>query len=263
MLKRESLVRYGKLSITSDTATALRNLESLAGSRNFKIKYHMPDAADGYNFMISPQLGLYRSGRCVLLEAVFESLIPHNAKLAHLWGSAIPSLFTPWDRYPIQSNQTGSDKIFNYLGIWQPLHDRLLAEGRGHLAWESVCIASECDVGLWEGDRFLERFVQAQLHRIGHNVGRIDGIIGARTATALRSIGLAGLNLSEMAEQLKAKPTGVPMSNKRAVGHLSIPRKSYSVTSSGKVHSYREGLNTKILVDGPGRLVIDIEGGVA
>ena len=109
--------------------------------------------------------------------------------LRSLWSIAIPLGFTPWSRWPVPGEL---DDLFHFAGPWQQVVDRLLAEGRGELAWQSACCAASCDVGAWKGDRELERFVQAQLHRVGANPGSLDGVVGRRTVDALNSIGLSG-----------------------------------------------------------------------
>jgi hypothetical protein len=127
--------------------------------------------------------------------------------LASLWSVVVPLRFTPWDRNPVPSS---TDHVFHFLGPWQTLYERLIASGRGEHAWVSTCIAAQCDVGAWKGDRELQRFVQAQLHRIGQNPGPLDGQIGARTVAAIHALGLKSLrDLALLAEELKSRQTGV------------------------------------------------------
>jgi hypothetical protein len=178
-----------------------------------------------------------------------------SSDLRSLWSIAIPLGFTPWSRWPVRGDL---DDLFHFAGPWQQVVDRLLAEGRGELAWQSACCAAACDVGVWDGDRDLERFVQAQLHRVGANPGAVDGVVGRRMAAALSSVGLAG-DLDAAAAELSGRtgPSGArPDPSGRWTGHVSIPGMT-SIATYGKAASVRIPGGAALTIEGPGRVVID------
>ena len=173
-----------------------------------------------------------------------------------MWSLAVPLGFTPWSRYPVISEH---QHVFHYLGPWAVLYERICAEGRGHLAWDSVRTAALADVGALEGARAIEKFIQAQAHRLGHNPGPVDGIIGPRTIKALESLGLKGLPFSEMAETMIKKTSKKPTPLKRGAGHITIPGRALSVTSFGSVKTLQTNNGVSLDVGGAGgRVVVDI-----
>jgi hypothetical protein len=118
------------------------------------------------------------------------------------------------------------------------------------------------DIGRWQGDKWLERFVQAQLHRVGHHCGPVDGDIGPRTLNSLRAFGLQALPLEKVAEALcdyDAPETG---ERQRKVAHLIAPGQDLIVNAFGRVQSTRTKTGASLTIDGPGRVVIDVQGGV-
>jgi hypothetical protein len=173
--------------------------------------------------------------------------------LRTLWSVAIPLGFTPWNRWPVHGN---GDDLFHFIGPWQPILDRLLAEARGEVAWQNACCAASCDVGEWDGDAPLERFVQAQLHRVGANPGILDGVVGRRTAEALRMVG-APTDLDAAAAYLTSiSPQTPPAEDGKWIGHVSIPGMT-SIATYGKAASVRTPGGAALSIEGPGRVVID------
>jgi len=191
------------------------------------------------------------------MRAVFPEDVPLPVRLASLWSVVVPLHFTPWDRDPLPS---ATEHVFHYLGPWQTLYERLIASGLGEHAWVSACIAAQCDVGVWEGDREVERFVQAQLHRIGQNPGPVDGRIGVQTVAAIQALGrkfIQDLNL--LAVELAQEKTGtLTRSGNRSYGHVVIPERELSVAAFGKVRATGTTNGVALTVDGPGRIIIDI-----
>lgn len=250
-MKRVSLVRRGVLTVTPDTSVALDLLETRASEMGFKVRFSPKEIGTEPRFRsLSP------AGRAVSLEAVYEDGRDVSLRLAALWSAAIPLRFTPHTRDPLPDANQSS---FYYLGPWQTLYDNLMSEGRGHLSWVSVCVAAQVDAGVWEGDRVLERFVQAQIHRLGLNCGPIDGRVGERTQGVLRSMGLQG-SLGVVAEDLAKRPTPspvVPRVDDRKVGHLVLPG-NHVVTTSGSVKSQKTSTGHTIFIDGPGRLIVEV-----
>ena len=244
---RQRLKTYKGLIVTADTAEALRLLENRANDNGrWKIKY-TPQVAS------SDPLSLLPAGREVQLAFEKPGVSPQDA-LNAAWGCAVTLGFTPKLRYPLV--EPGS-MVFHFFGPWQGLYGLLLAEGRGHLAWPSVCCAAQCDVGEWKGDREEARFIQAQLHRMGRNCGPIDGVIGQRTAAAIESMALPRGTLVQVAEHLRAaEPPKVASQVGR--GHLHIPGYGLVVEGYGGVKAWPIQTGAGIEVTGPGRLVVDV-----
>lgn len=262
-LSRLNLVAHRSSVVTPDVAEALRQIEQEAaqqGHIRISFKGTPRSQASWVGTGSDPHLSLRPTGREVRLRAHLpdsqrEGRALREQEIATLWGLAIPAGFTPWLRYPVLGD---GDDIFHFLGPWQPLYDHLCGEGRGELAWVSVCCAAQSDVGTWEGDRRVERFVQAQLHRLGLHCGPVDGFIGERTAMALRSLGMTGLSLEEMAVALgKLKPP-IPDKAARRMGYVLIPGDDVSVQAYGKVASVRTLQGVSLAVDGPGKVIITI-----
>lgn len=251
MLRQRLMVHKG-LSLTGDTVNALKALEEgahkLAG---WRVQYHKPEPAE------DRALSLLPAGREVWLSLVHPEASPTPQRaLEALWGFAVPLGFTPLSRYPLMGH--GSN-VFHFLGPWTPLYDRLLAEGRGHLAWPSVCCAAQVDIGVWQGDKEQARFIQAQLHRVGLNVGPVDGVVGARTTAAIETLGLQRPSLAAVAVSLQqAEPPAHP-SSVRGKGHVVIPGKDLSIVAYGGVTAVRTTHGASLDIRGPGRLIVDIK----
>lgn len=194
--------------------------------------------------------------RVQILENGLPPADKRRREVETLWGLAVPCGFTPWNRYPVPGH---GDDVFHYLGPWQVLCDSLLGEGRGEEAWPSLCAAAQVDVGKWEGDRTTERFVQAQVHRLGVPCGPIDGVVGERTIASLRGLGLAGhgKSFSEMASRLSTMTVPEPRRSERRRGFISVDGPAVAV-SSGKVALTKNLQGYAITVDGPGRVILDV-----
>lgn len=199
-------------------------------------------------------LSLIPAGRAVRLEPVYEDERALSVQLAALWSAAVPLQFTPHDRNPLPGP---TQDRFYYLGPWQVLYDNLMAEGRGHLAWTSVCVAAQVDAGRWRGDRELERFVQAQIHRLGLNCGPLDGRVGERTKGVLQSMGLSPAELKTLARDLASRNRTLPSRDERTIGHLVLPQ-NFSVTSTGDVKVQRTVNGATLTVDGPGKVIVEV-----
>lgn len=268
-MQRISLVAYRRSAVTPDVAEALRQLEIRAASLSEKVRlaYSGPaagttwemTAADPGPTVCPPELSLWPAGREVRLRMTFANKreSPSEA-LALLWGLAVPLGFTPWLRYPVPGV---GDDVFHYYGPWQTLADSLYGEGRGEWVWPSICAAAQIDVGAWEGDRVVERFVQAQLHRLGVVCGPIDGKIGPRTLNALASVGCKHMSLEAAADSLKTREPAPVSAEKRRFGHVLLPGNTLAVTTIGKISSTQTVNGAVLTVDGPGRVILDIRGG--
>lgn len=138
--------------------------------------------------------------------------------------------------------------------------DQLLGAGRGEAGWPAFCCAAQLDVGKWEGTRGTERLVQAHLHRIGLNVGAVDGIIGNKTQGALRASGMHSMPLSEVAKEIVKREPRVPtILEKETDGQLVMPQDvDWSIHPYGQVRTTRTVQGANFHISGPGRVVIDV-----
>lgn len=177
-------------------------------------------------------------------------------ELAMLWGVAIPLGFTPFTRYPLPGPH---DQVFHFFGEWTMMMDQLLGAGRGEAGWPAFCCAAQLDVGKWEGPRATERLVQIHLHRMGFNIGAVDGILGNKTQGALKAAGLHSLPLAEVAKQIVTKaPRGQTTFEKDVHGHLDMPDVDWSIHPYGQVRTTRTVQGADFHISGPGRVVIDV-----
>lgn len=270
MLTREKLVAYRSAQLTPDTAERLRRLEARAASLGDMKVVFEPDPGPGWEKVVAspgpsglpPTLSLRPAGREVRMRIRLPTHpgsedARRQTEVETLWSLAIPLGFVPWTRYPLPGH---GDDLFHCLGPWQMLYDSLCGEGRGELAWPSVCAAAQVDVGRWEADRHLERFVQAQVHRLGIPVGPIDGIVTERLQEAIRALGLGGLALKDVARALAGMETPEPSQAERRIGHVIVPGNVVAM-SHGRVAATRTRNGFALTIDGPGRVILDIDSG--
>ena len=246
---RQKLKTYKGLVVTADVAEALRLLENKANERGkWRVKYPPQPRA-------TPDiLSLVPAGREV--HFVFEKAGVTALEALHAaWGCAVPLGFTPKLRYPLLEH---GSQVFHFLGLWQGLYGVLLAEGRGHLAWPSVCCAAQVDVGAWSGDKEEVRFVQAQLHRLGRNCGPIDGVVGQRTAAAIESLALLRGSLTLVVEHLRVAEPPPSTAGQTGRGHLLLSGCQMVVEGYGGIKAWPMQNGAGIEVSGPGRLVVDV-----
>lgn len=267
---RKNLVQYRTATVTPDVAESMRKLESRAAELgNVRVDFRGTSKNHhGWNIVkqnpgatgCKPQWSMVPTGREVYLRLTFlnddgDEATRAERELATLWGLAVPLGFTPWMRYPLPGE---GDNVFHVLGPWQILYDHLVSIGRGEEAWPSVACAAQSDVGAWQGLHPVERFVQAQLHRIGINIGPIDGQIGEVTAEGLKRTGLHGKSLTEAAEKLINMQLPKPPQDKPNIGHVVVPGKNLSIVCSGQVAATRTATGAKLDIQGPGRIVVDV-----
>lgn len=250
-MHRHRLIRYKGMSLAPDTAWALEILDKKTAEAGWRLDFIGPSPEVTWNAM-----SLIPAGREVHLRLVKSNVTSHQTILNALWSFAVPLGFTPWNRYPIAGQE--GNHIFHHFGFWRVLYDRLMAEGRGHLCWPSVCAAAQCDIGAWQGNKKDERFVQAQLHRLGRNCGPVDGIIGPRTADAIESLGIPNAGFPQILEYVRtAEPPSSPKRT-RHVGHVAIPGRNLTLSSYGDVRTMRTKQGATLTIDGPGRVIVDI-----
>ena len=178
--------------------------------------------------------------------------------LSALWSIVVPLGFMPWDRYPVPS---GTSHVFHYLGPWSTVGDFLHGEGRGDLAWPSMCCAAQIDVGSWGGNHSTERMIQTHLHRLGIHCGPVDGTMGAVTISAMKALGLTGMESAKAAEALVSMAAPPTSKQKRQRGHLVLGGVPMQAFTSGGVHTVETRNGYALSVDGPGRLIVMVGDG--
>lgn len=246
-MHRERIHTFKGLLVTADTAEALRLLEAEASRQGWRVRYLVPERPKGHE-----PLSLLKAGREVHFTFEKEGAGAESAVFA-AWGCAVPLGFTPKLRHPLVEEGC---EVYHFFGPWQGVYHKMMAEGRGHLAFSSLCCAAQVDVGEWQGDKVEARFVQAQLHRLGRNPGPVDGVVGQRTAAAIESLNLPRASLTLVAEHLRTAST--PPRAPRQRGHVLIPNSKIVARGFGGVVVWPLDNGAGIQVEGPGRLVVDV-----
>jgi hypothetical protein len=256
-----ALTTYRKTTITRDTYDAMRRVEQSAKEYgHIQVEYNgvSRDLAswdgvkeDAGPLDLPPHLSMRPSGREVYLS--LAGLDDPMQRLAALWSIAVPLGFVPWDRYPVPSE---TSHVFHYLGPWSTVGDFLHGEGRGDLAWPSMCCAAQIETGSWEGTHTTERTIQTHLHRLGIHCGPVDGNMGPVTLSAMKALGLTGLESVKAAEALVNMSAPPIPKRERQQGHLILGGVPMQAFSSGGVHTVETRNGYALSVDGPGRLIV-------
>ena len=258
---------YRQTVVTPDTYEALCRLERAAHDFDGEISlgYEGVSARDASwqgvekdagPLGLAPWMSMRPTGREVYLRVLSTGMTPEH-KLAVLWGLAVPLGFIPWSRYPVPGV---TSHVFHYIGPWDTVGDFLHGEGRGDLAWPSMCCAAQVEVGTWEGTQFVERTVQTHLHRLGIHCGPVDGSIGPVTISAMKALGLGGMEISYVAEALAKMAVPMPPKSKegRVRGHVVLGGYPMGAFTTGGVHTVKTRNGYALTVDGPGRLVLTV-----
>jgi len=194
------------------------------------------------------------TGREIYLSVLQEENKDPMEALAILWALAVPLGFMPWSRYPVPG---ALDHVFHYLGPWSLITDFLHGEGMGEAAWPSTCAAAQISVGTWGGDRLTERAVQTHLHRLGIHCGPVDGVVGERSLSSLRALGLGGLPIqAALAAMEKLKAPETMPAGERQMGYFTMKGARVAAFPSGQVHAVQTRAGYSVTVDGPGRLIL-------
>jgi hypothetical protein len=267
---RGRLVQHKRGSVTPDTADALRKIEQRVSKLRVTLKVECRGALEMTwdNVRknpgptgLPPEWSAVSTGREVYMRLEIQgddgpSMSKREREIAMLWGLAIPLGFTPFTRYPLPGPH---DEIFHYFGEWGLLVDHLLGAGRGEAGFPSFCCAAQIDVGKWEGGRVTERLVQAHLHRIGYNVGPIDGVLGNKTQGGIRAANLHSLPLTEAAKKIVEMPPHIPETLGRDVhGRVTMPDVDFAIHAYGQVRASRTAVGADFQISGSGRVVIDV-----
>lgn len=267
---RGRLVQHKRGSVTPDTAAALRKLEQRVASLKATLRVESRGALEmSWEKVregpgptgLPPEWSAVPTGREVYMRLEITddqgpSPSRRERELALLWAIAVPLGFVPYTRYPLPG---AHEEVFHFLGEWGLLMDHLLGAGRGEAGWPSFCCAAQIDVGKWEGGRTTERLVQAHLHRVGYNVGPIDGVVGNKTQGALRAANLHSLPMTEAAKRVVEMRPHVPETLERDVhGRITMPDVSFSIHPYGQVRATRTAYGADLQISGPGRVVLDV-----
>ena len=130
-------------------------------------------------FVAMPGESFHNAGRSIdvfLAELEFPVVAP-DKQLDKLWELAIPLGWRPIVAAPDENAKEAWH--FDFMGEWRPVYDRL-----GYAA-AAMCAALDLGLGEEVFDHASGRALQAQLHRAGYDVGKVDGIIGKNTKRAL------------------------------------------------------------------------------
>lgn len=186
-----------------------------------------------------------------------EFIFTTGGSVESLWAAAIPLGFIPWNRYPVQDENSG---LFHYYGNWKMLIDFLHSEGRGEWAWSSFCCAVLLEVGKWEGTKPIERGIQANLHRLGKHCGAIDGIIGERTLGAMKALGVSEMSPDKALQKLESLYYEEPKTGGEPTGgFIYLGGRKSEVFSSGNVHIISSNNGYTISIEGKGKILIELE----
>lgn len=275
-MTRTELVALRGSVVTPDVAERVRLIEvRLQSAWGGKVRLHYGGVSSanatwdgvrrdpGPTGIAVPELSMRPTGREVYLRAAVSGADDFGARAAGveaLWAVAVPLGFVPWNRHPVPGP---CDDVFHVPGPWAGLLDAHWAAGEGERAWASLCCAAQVDVGRWVGDRLPERTLQAHLHRAGHPCGPVDGVVGERTAGALRRTPLAGLPVAQAASAAASLPDPTPPRTDapgRRVAALDGAGDDAVATGHGGVRVARTPRGYAVHVDGPGRLVVDFGG---
>jgi len=267
---RYQLIQHKNGVYTPDTVDALRTLEQRVAKLSTSLVVEgRPQPTMGWGQVredpgptgLPPEWSAVSTGREVYMRLEMNKdegseATRRERELAMLWGLTVPLGFTPYTRYPLPGPH---DQVFHFFGEWTTMMDQLLGAGRGEAAWPGFCAAAQLDVGKWDGGRGTERLVQTHLHRIGYNVGAIDGIVGNKTQGALRAAGMHSLEMTEVAKQIVKMVPHVPtILEKDVQGRLEMPDVDWSIHPYGQVRTTRTVRGADFHISGPGRVVIDV-----
>ncbi len=136
-------------------------------------------------FVSRPGRSFHCTGRSVDLahmRAAPDS-VPRSQKLDWLWERAKPLGWRPIIKSPDEGKSEAWH--FDYLGPWAPVLDRI-----GY-AQTAICGVLDLGLGADVFARAEERWIQAQLHRAGQDVGDVDGYLGTKTKAGLATFGLS------------------------------------------------------------------------
>ena len=245
---RTGLISMRGLKVVPELSEAIRQLEkALAKVGDVRLKVCAPT--------ITSEMSV--AGRELELSLVSEKYEKKECVFI-LWGCAIPLGFTPMDRYPNLNTETKN--IFHFLGEWNVYLSNLMSMGMGEYAWQSVCLAAQFDVGVASTtyNNQKVRYIQSQLGRWGLYKGLVNGIMSPDLQTSLATLGIQSLSDEEIIDFLNKGVVSEKTLSKTRTGFLSLPQVPFRVSSYGRVHTNQTKEGVEVVVEGSGRVVLDI-----
>lgn len=125
--------------------------------------------------------------------------IPKEDWLEKLWDLAIPLGFQPIIKIP--DMRASEAWHFDYPGVdWLDAYEKL--------SYPQIAKCCILDIGDWDepntsDDKKLKMFIQAQIIRLGlYEIGKVDGIIGAKTTAVMKKMRIDPTNLEMAADTL-------------------------------------------------------------
>lgn len=147
-------------------------------------------------FVSVPGKSGHNAGRSVDLDvgSVRFPGVAADRQLDVLWECALATGWTPILRAPTEG--AAESWHFDMRGELSGIHDRL-----GYESWALAGALLVGHAGAWQSD---VRVVQALLHRVGEDVGAIDGILGPRTTRGV--VARLGLVVADADRTLRTAP---------------------------------------------------------
>lgn len=127
-----------------------------------------------------------------------------DQQLDKMWELAKPIGWRPIINAPTESASEAWH--MDFMGPWLPVYDRL--------GYKDAAMCACLDIGIEIYGRDSWRFVQAQLHRAGFDVGEVDGRYGSKTESALTEAGLAAPSGNTCSEALMREVGRLPSSSR-------------------------------------------------
>jgi len=152
------------------------------------------------HYVARPGRTFHSAGRAIDidLDALWFDRAPASRRLDLLWDVAVPLGWRPVIRQP--DEHASEAWHLDYLGPWRKVLDL-------H-GYETAAICANLDVGNTTLPRSDARWIQAQLHRAGFDVGDVDGYLGPRTEAGLGLAGAPDIGRGCLHEFLAALPDG-------------------------------------------------------
>jgi len=153
-------------------------------------------------FVSRPGRSFHNCGRAVDIAHMLAAPddVPKDQKLDWLWDVAKPLGWAPIIKDPREGQSEAWH--FDWRGPWQPVYERL--------GYAQTAMCGVLDLGLGEDvyARAWQRWVQAQIHRGGHDIGDVDGYWGKLTEAGAEALDIdLGLARDVLADALCALPS--------------------------------------------------------
>jgi len=132
-------------------------------------------------FVAKPGFSFHNAARSVDIDiGSLNFPVSPDKQLDTLWDAITPLGWRPVIRRPVEGARESWH--FDFFGEWDSVFDLL--------GYKQTAMCACLDIGASSYDRWAWRFIQAQLHRAGHDVGDVDGYPGPRTFSGLNAAGI-------------------------------------------------------------------------